>query len=105
MLQSEGLGEENQVLFREIVSIYILLLQFSALFPGATVHPELLYPTDPFQMTQLALANEEVVNFRVESAEKLFVHVRTKLSDQQESLSIELNRIHSSQSGCFETSL
>lgn len=31
-------------------------------------------------MTQLALSNEEVVNFGVESAEKLFVHLRTKLS-------------------------
>lgn len=31
-------------------------------------------------MTQLALTNEEVVNFGVESAEKLFVRLRSKLS-------------------------
>lgn len=58
----------------------MLLLWFAALFPGATVHRELLYPEDPFQMTQLAPTPEEVVNLGVESAEKLFIHLRTEFS-------------------------
>lgn len=56
-------------------------------------------------MTQLALSNEEVVNLGVASAEKLFVHLRSKLSGVNRSLSTELNRICSSWSGLLETSV
>lgn len=76
---SEGTaGRKPGSLDRILICWYILLLRLSALFPGAAVHHELLYPEDQFQVTQLALTNEEVVNWRRE-CRKAVCSLSTKL--------------------------
>lgn len=98
-------GRKPGSLSRILIYFYILLLRLSALFPGATVHHELLYPKDTFQVTQLALTNEEVVNWSKECRKAVCSLTYKALRSQQERLSIGLNRICSSWSGLLETSL